>query len=171
MAYDSRWHACAKSNASTLHARREPLSLRENPTLVILDPELCLNTPPQLWLGSGVRATDHCVETLCSLQGNIKGDANAKSGLIKLVPGLLRCKHDPTDIEARHLCQMGVVDAVSAVSSGVPMGASHAIGHQLGPLGVSHGETSCILLPAVCKYNAVKGANCERQVIRQRSSS
>ncbi len=34
---------------------------------------------------------------------------------------------------------------------------------QLGPLGVGHGETSCILLPAVCKYNAAKGANVERQ--------
>ena len=33
-------------------------------------------------------------------------------------------------------------------------GASHGIGHMLGPLGnVGHGETSCILLPAVCKYN------------------
>src|ERR1700749_4869192 len=33
-------------------------------------------------------------------------------------------------------------------------GASHGIGHQLGPLGVGHGQTSCILLPAVMKYNA-----------------
>lgn len=33
------------------------------------------------------------------------------------------------------------------------MGASHAIGHQLGPLGVGHGETSCIMLPHVLKYN------------------
>jgi hypothetical protein len=58
---------------------------------------------------------------------------------------------------------MGVIQAMSAVSSGVPMGASHAIGHQLGPLGVGHGETSCILLPAVCKWNARVGANFERQ--------
>jgi alcohol dehydrogenase class IV len=33
----------------------------------------------------------------------------------------------------------------------------------LGPLGVGHGETSCILLPAVCKFNAAKGANVSRQ--------
>lgn len=30
-------------------------------------------------------------------------------------------------------------------------------------MGVGHGETSCILLPAVCKYNARHNANCERQ--------
>lgn len=34
---------------------------------------------------------------------------------------------------------------------------------QLGPLGVGHGETSCILLPAVCKYNAKYNANNDRQ--------
>ena len=33
----------------------------------------------------------------------------------------------------------------------------------LGPLGVGHGETSCILLPAVCKWNAKQKANVDRQ--------
>jgi alcohol dehydrogenase class IV len=41
--------------------------------------------------------------------------------------------------------------------------ASHAIGYQLGPLGVGHGETSCLMLPAVCKWNAAQGANIARQ--------
>jgi alcohol dehydrogenase class IV len=41
--------------------------------------------------------------------------------------------------------------------------ASHAIGSQLGPLGVGHGETSCLMLPAVCKWNAAQGANNARQ--------
>ncbi|KAG4218665.1 hypothetical protein PC116_g32855, partial [Phytophthora cactorum] len=52
---------------------------------------------------------------------------------------------------------------MSACTRGVPLGASHGIGHQLGPAGVGHGETSCILNPAVCKYNYKKGANVERQ--------
>jgi alcohol dehydrogenase class IV len=34
---------------------------------------------------------------------------------------------------------------------------------QLGPLGVGHGETSCILLPAVCKFNAKYNANRDQQ--------
>lgn len=33
----------------------------------------------------------------------------------------------------------------------------------MGPLGVGHGETSCILLPAVCKFNAKYNANRDRQ--------
>lgn len=136
-----------------------------DPDLVIQDPELCGTTPAWVWLSSGVRAVDHCVEVLCSLQSNEDGDSWARKGLMKLVPGLLRSKagHGEDVLEARHLCQTGVVEAMCAVSAGMPLGASHAIGHQLGPLGVGHGETSCVMLPAVCKFNAGKGANVERQ--------
>lgn len=35
----------------------------------------------------------------------------------------------------------------------------------MGPLGVGHGETSCILLPAVCKFNARHNANTARQTV------
>lgn len=33
-------------------------------------------------------------------------------------------------------------------------GASHANIHRIGLLGVGHGETMCLLLPAMCKNNA-----------------
>lgn len=116
-----------------------------------------------MWLSTGIRAVDHCVETICSLQGNAKADKDAEAGLKLLVHGLLKSKLDGQDCEARHQCQMGVIEAMKAVGDGVPMGAGHGIGHQLGPLGVGHGETSCILLPAVCKYNAHHGANVDKQ--------
>jgi alcohol dehydrogenase class IV len=134
-----------------------------NPNLVIQDPELSATTPQWVWLSTGIRSVDHCVETLSSLLSNDEGDACARRALPKLIAGLLQCIADPYSLEARHLCQQGVVDAMAAVSSGVPLGASHAIGHQLGPLGVGHGETSCILLPAVCKFNLHHKANNERQ--------
>lgn len=130
------------------------------PALVILDPELTTTTPDRWWLSTGVRAVDHCVEVICSLQGTAQSDSDSIRGLKLLIPGLLRCKKSAGDLEARLQCQMGVIESVKAPNlSGVPMGASHAIGHQLGPLNVGHGETSCILLPAVCKYNrSVNGA-------------
>jgi alcohol dehydrogenase class IV len=102
-----------------------------NPSLVILDPELTMTTPASIWLSTGVRAIDHCVETLCSLQSNQKGDTEAEKGLRRLVPGLIRTKHDPKDLDARFETMMGVIEAMSAVGSGVPLGASHAIGHQV----------------------------------------
>ncbi|KZO92132.1 Dehydroquinate synthase-like protein [Calocera viscosa TUFC12733] len=137
------------------------------PALVILDPKLTITMPDKYWLSTGVRAVDHCVESLCALAYTEQSDADAKTGLKDLVSGLLRCKADNTDLDARLLCQLGVVLAIGSVVKQVrpALGASHAIGHMLGPLGVGHGETSCIILPAVCKFNAAKGANVDRQTI------
>ncbi|KAJ5774455.1 hypothetical protein N7457_009351 [Penicillium paradoxum] len=135
------------------------------PELVILDSELVKTTPDSVWLSSGVRAIDHCVETLCAVVGTTtKSDELARRALSLLVPGLLRCKKDRRDSDAHLQCQLGSVDAMAAFTSGSSeLGASHGIGHQLGPLGVGHGETSCILLPAVCKFNAKYDANREKQ--------
>jgi alcohol dehydrogenase class IV len=94
----------------------------KNPALVVLDPELTTTTPEWVWLSTGIRSVDHCVETLCSLLSNPKGDAEAEKGLSTLIPALLKCKHDPDDLEARLQCQMGVIEAMSAVGSGVPLG-------------------------------------------------
>ncbi|GAD96795.1 Fe-containing alcohol dehydrogenase, putative [Paecilomyces variotii No. 5] len=143
------------------HLFQKPI---RGPQLIILDPELTATTPDSVWLSTGIRAVDHCVETLCSNKCTPATDALAQKALGQLVPGLLRCKKSKSDLEARLDCQLGSVDAMAATTSGlVELGASHGIGHQLGPLGVGHGETSCILLPAVCKYNASKNANNDRQ--------
>lgn len=104
--------------------------------LVILDPALCLTTPAFHWLSTGVRAVDHCVEALCSLESTPESDERAEKGLRLLVPSLLKCKEDEGDVEARFRCQMAVRLAMENVRAGVPMGGSHAVGHQLGKLAV-----------------------------------
>ena len=131
-------------------------SQTRGPDLVILDPALATTTPDRIWISTGVRAVDHCVEALCSLHGSKNhSDDISENALGQLIPGLLRSAKDTQrkDLEARLECQLGTADAMNAVRSRVMLGASHGIGHQLGPFGVGHGETSCILLPAVCKYN------------------
>lgn len=108
------------------------------PALVILDPALAATTPDSIWLSTGIRAVDHCVETLCSTMGYDETDELAEKALGKLVPGLLRCKRDKGDLEARLDCQLGSVDAMAACTGGfhgrtVELGASHGIGHQVCP--------------------------------------
>ncbi|KAL2822711.1 alcohol dehydrogenase [Aspergillus cavernicola] len=147
------------------HSFQKPL---RGPQLVVLDPQLVASTTPEsIWLSTGVRAVDHCVETFCATRGTTEDtDSLALKSLRSLVPGLVRCRRDPKgeDLDARLSCQLGSVDAMAACTNGrVELGASHGIGHQLGPLGVGHGETSCILLPAVCKYNAKCNTNNDRQ--------
>eukprot|EP00435_Cladocopium_sp_Y103_P078235 s1_g1974.t1 len=132
------------------------------PHTVILDPALTRHTPDWLWFSTGVRAMDHAIETLASLQSNPYCDGLADSALRLLVDGLRRVKQDPVDIEARLNCQIGMWQSMVPVVSGVPMGASHAIGHVLGgACDVPHGYTSCVMSPYVLAFN--EPANADRQ--------
>ena len=51
---------------------RHPLIM---PATVILDPAVTRYTPEWLWLSTGVRAIDHCVEGICSGEAHAYGDA------------------------------------------------------------------------------------------------
>ena len=127
--------------------------------LIILDPALSISTPERIWLSTGIRAVDHCVEELCSTDSKVgpESDEGFVEGLKLLVPNLLITKQQWEDEKARLNEMMGAIEAMKALGSGVPMGGSHGIGHQLGPLGVGHGETSCVMLPAILKYNYKHG--------------
>jgi maleylacetate reductase len=132
------------------------------PRAVILDPAVTLHTPEWLWLSTGIRAVDHCVEGLCSREAHPYADAQALKGLSMLTQALPRVKADPRDLDARMDCQIGTWLSMGPLSSGVPMGASHGIGYVLGAVfGVPHGYTSCVMLPSVMRWN--KRDNAERQ--------
>jgi len=140
---------------------RHPLIV---PNAVVLDPAITVHTPEWLWLSTGIRAVDHCVEGVCSNEANPHADAQALKGLALLANGLPRVKADAGDLAARLDCQMGTWLSMGPLASGVPMGASHGIGYVLGAeFGVPHGHTSCIMLPAVMRWN--KPVNAERQAL------
>lgn len=137
------------------------------PVTIILDPALAVHTPEWVWLSTGVRAVDHTVETLASHRSNDYADGLADSALRLLVEGLARVKADPSDLEGRLKCQIGAWQAMMPVLAGVPMGASHAIGHVLGgTCGVPHGYTSCILSPTVLAWNAEHDARRQARILQ-----
>jgi len=134
------------------------------PRAVVLDPAVTVHTPEWLWLSTGIRAVDHCVEGICSGEANPYADAQALHGLALLCRGLPRVKAEPNDLKARLDCQIGSWLSMGPLASGVPMGASHGIGYVLGAVfDIPHGHTSCIMLPAVMRWN--KPANAERQAL------
>jgi len=140
---------------------RHPLIM---PRAVMLDPAITMHTPEWLWLSTGIRAVDHCVEGICSGEANPYADAQALHGLSLLTRGLPGVKADPGDIEARLDCQIGSWLSMGPLAGGVPMGASHGIGYVLGALfDIPHGHTSCIMLPAVMRWN--RPGNAERQAM------
>ena len=138
------------------------------PVAVVLDPALTRHTPEWLFLSTGIRAVDHCVEGICSAEAHPFADAQALRGLALLVDGMQRVKADPGDLDARLDCQLGSWLSMAPLATGVPMGASHGIGYVLGAaFGVPHGHTSCIMLPAVMRWNRAggwrtAGAGCRR---------
>jgi maleylacetate reductase len=140
---------------------RHPLII---PRAVMLDLAITVHMPEWLWLSTGIRAVDHCVEGICSAEANPYADAQALHGLALLTRGLPRVKADPGDIDARLECQIGSWLSMAPIASGVPMGASHGIGYVLGAVfDIPHGHTSCIMLPAVMRWN--KSANGARQAL------
>ena len=134
------------------------------PRAVVLDPAITLHTPEWLFLSTGIRAVDHCVEGLCSQQAHPYADAQATKGLSMLTQALPRVKADPENLDARMDCQIGTWLSMGGSAAGVPMGASHGIGYVLGAAyDVPHGYTSCVMLPAVMRWN--RSANAERQAL------
>ncbi len=131
---------------------------------IIIDPAVTVHTPEWIWFSTGVRALDHCFETLGALQSNDYWDGMAMNGLRLLSQGLIGCKRDYRDLTARQQCQMGAWCSMVAIVAGLPMGISHATGHALGgSFDVPHGYTSCVMAPFALEFNA--DVNGDRQAL------
>lgn len=142
------------------------------PVAVVLDPAMTVHTPEWLWTSTGVRSVDHAVETLASDQSNDFADGLAENALRMLAEGLVRVKADADDLDARLKCQMGAWQSMIPIIGGVPMGASHAIGHILGgACDVPHGYTSCVMSPYVLAWNAEYDASRQSRIVEALGAS
>jgi maleylacetate reductase len=132
------------------------------PQTVVLDPAVTVHTPEWLFLSTGIRAVDHAVEDICSINPTPFSDGMSLQALRLLSQGLPAAKRDPSDLDARLNCQLGAWMSIMGSQNGVTKGASHGIGHVLGGTAhVPHGYTSCVMLPHVLRYN--EAVNAERQ--------
>jgi maleylacetate reductase len=132
------------------------------PCSVILDPAATVHTPEWLFLSTGIRAVDHAVEDICSINPQPLSDGTSIHALRLLSHGLRVVKQDASNLEARLDCQLGAWMSIMGSQNGVTKGASHGIGHVLGgTAGVPHGYTSCVMLPPVLRFN--EPVNAERQ--------
>ena len=135
------------------------------PRVVILDPAATVHTPEWLFLSTGIRAVDHAVEDLCSINPQPVSDGASQHALRLLSRGLRAVKQDPANLEARLDCQLGAWMSIMGSQNDVAKGASHGIGHVLGgTAGVPHGYTSCVMLPPVLRFNLAETAERQRWV-------
>lgn len=125
------------------------------PVSVILDPAMTRATPLRLMLGTGIKAVDHATERVTSAFATPFSDAVSLLALRLLAQALPRIAADPQDLAARADAQYGMFMSLAGSATGAMANVSHAIGHVLGAhAGVPHGETSCVMLPAVLRWNA-----------------
>ena len=132
------------------------------PLAIVLDPAAALTAPLALFTSTGMKAVDHSVERLCAPRLDPLTEAHATQSLRMLARGLPLVAADPGDPAARHDCQVGMALGMIGPATGAKVGACHAIGHAMGAhAGVPHGITSCVLLPAVLRWN--RGVDTGRQ--------
>lgn len=126
------------------------------PRVVILDPELTVETPNWLWTSTAIRALDHAVETAYSVARQELTDTLATRA-IRLLRTHLTVSIDPAGAEYlahRGYCQIAAWLSMFGIIN-ARGGPSHAMGHQMGPKWkIPHGVTSCITLPHVMRFMA-----------------
>jgi len=118
------------------------------PPVVILDPDVTVFTPEELWLSTGIRALDHAVEGFLYGGEHPVTDVTGLEGAKRLMEYLPRSKQVPEDIEIRGELQIAAWLAYFGPLN-TPMGLSHELGRRIGAsYEVPHGVTSCITLAA-----------------------
>ncbi|MDP3136136.1 MAG: iron-containing alcohol dehydrogenase [Burkholderiaceae bacterium] len=130
------------------------------PLAVINDPALTRQTPLPLLLSTGMKAVDHAVERITSVQANLYSDAVSSLALKLLSSGLPALRQAPEDLAVHAQLQYGVFLSMAGIASGVRSNLAHAIAHVMGAYcDVPHGHTSGILLPPVLRWigHAVPG--------------
>ena len=121
--------------------------------LIVLDSEMTVGTPDWLWLSTGVKALDHCIERLYCQGHQPATDAPVLMAAEILFNHLPRSRDGDGDLEAR--LQSLVAAWLSMMGApNFAVGLSHALGHVIGVrYAVGHGYTSCVTQPYVMEYN------------------
>ena len=124
------------------------------PKLVIYDPGLTLDLPPEMTASTGINALAHCIEALYSIRRHPLSTAAAISGVGHIHCALLRCYTHGDDLDARTEMLLGAHLAGLSLAS-VSMGLHHGLCHVLGgTAGVPHGIANSIILPHAMRFNA-----------------
>jgi maleylacetate reductase len=130
---------------------RDPRSV---PILVIYDPELTLDLPPEMTASTGINALAHCFEALYSIRRNPLSTSAAIAAVRFICSALLRCYQHGDDLQARAAMFTGSHLAGLSLAS-VAMGLHHGLCHVLGgSANVPHGIANSIILPHAIRFNA-----------------
>jgi len=121
--------------------------------LIMLDAVMTEGTPDWLWLSTGVKALDHCIERLYTTGNQPAIDAPILAAAEMIFTHLPKSRESDNDPEARLQCLVAAWMSMMGAPN-FATGLSHAIGHIIGVhYSVGHGYTSCVTQPYVMEFN------------------
>lgn len=124
------------------------------PRLALYDPDLAVDTPPDLTASTGVNALAHCVEALYSKTAGPEEREAALRGAGRLVEFLPKTRSEPRNVLYRYRLFEGSMEA-GLVLATTGMGVHHGICHVLGGrFRAPHGVLNAIILPHAMRFNA-----------------
>jgi alcohol dehydrogenase class IV len=136
--------------------------------LIMLDPVVTEGTPDWLWLSTGVKALDHCIERLYTTGNQPAIDAPVLAAAEMLFTHLPKSRESDGDPEARLQCLVAAWMSMMGAPN-FATGLSHAIGHIIGVhYSVGHGYTSCVTQPYVMEFN--RPVSAAKQALLARSA-
>ena len=123
------------------------------PKVVIMDPEMTVFTPPDLWASGCLKCLSDCFEQFCSPRHHPFVDALALNAIRIVYRYLIPSIAEPPDLEARGTLQhVPLMGHYGARSVGLGLGA--ALRHQIGPMhDVAHGVISAIVVSHCLNFN------------------
>lgn len=128
-------------------------SLAVRPRLALYDPELAIETPPELTASTGVNALAHCVEALYSTSADPADHVMALRAAQVLITHLPTAVAKPSDVYQRYKLFEGSMEA-GLVLAHAGMGVHHGICHVLGGrFNAPHGDLNAIILPHAMRFN------------------
>ncbi len=120
--------------------------------VVLNDPELTLDLPPQITGGAGMDAFTHNVEAYIAKGFHPICDAIALGGARLCWDNLPAVMANPRSLEAR--ANMMISSMMGAIAFQKGLGAAHSLAHPLSTeFGMHHGTANAVVLPYVLAFN------------------
>ncbi|KAK4552320.1 hypothetical protein LTR86_010491 [Recurvomyces mirabilis] len=140
------------------------------PSVILYDSKFGLETPPWLFMSTGMRAMDHAMELMyhpTSTEMPCRWMAMFAAG--ELFKNLPKYKQNPKDEEVITRLQLAAFASLGFLALNVKggLGLSHTLGYALGsPYQIPHGTTSCLTLGHVVKLKAQSSDDDAAQLAR-----
>ena len=122
------------------------------PSIVILDPTLTIDLPPDVTAATGMDALAHNLEAFCAPGYHPMADGIALEGMRLINKWLLEAVKNGSNIEAR----MNMLTAASMGSTAFQkgLGGIHSLSHPVNAVNnIHHGLSNAIFMPYVLSFN------------------